>query len=218
MNIAVIGRGKTGQAVIDSLDGHDLHIFHSQHPATEDALASVDIAIVFVNASTMDKLLPILIAAKCPVVCGTTGFQWPSDLSERVKAPWVLAHNFSLSMTILEKCLHELGKLNTLLPNAHFQIDETHHLDKKDAPSGTAIHWKDWLGVETKTLSHRLADSTGSHELSISTDFEKVTLRHDALDRRLFAQGAVWAAEQLLAHPSLPNQVLNLSNLMELTR
>ena len=203
LNAAIIGRGKTGSSVIQALDSAEINqIYHSQYPPTVSSLNQASVAIVFVNHQALAQLMPVLLEARLPVVCGTTGYDYGEQLHQQLIArhtPWVVASNFSVMMSVLRYCLQMLGQFRNLVPEAHYHIHETHHQHKQDAPSGTALRWRQWLGVpETPISSDRIGDEFGRHELNIHTDVEQVTLQHQARDRKLFARGAIWAAREIM--------------------
>ncbi|WP_116964607.1 dihydrodipicolinate reductase C-terminal domain-containing protein [Fastidiosibacter lacustris] len=199
MKVAVIGKGKTGQAVIDLLKDNEISdIFDSQNLVTVEKLNKADVAIVFVNAVALRSILPILLQSKVMVVCGSTGFDYTDEIIDSVNQnaqTWVVANNFSLSMVLIKQMLSTLGNLQNLVTNTSFALLETHHIEKLDAPSGTAISWQKWLSVDNCPIeSIRKEDVKGEHRLVVSNPYEKIELKHTAHDRRLFAQGAIWAA------------------------
>ncbi|MFZ9035879.1 MAG: dihydrodipicolinate reductase C-terminal domain-containing protein [Francisellaceae bacterium] len=208
MKVAVIGKGKTGQAVINTLTHHRIEtIYDSQTPLSAYSLNKADAAIVFIPANALSTLLPELMASSIPIICGTTGFNWDQSLIERInkrKSSWVTANNFSLSMVVIQQVLKQLAQLQRLMPGAAFSITETHHIDKVDSPSGTALSWKSWLDIENCHIeSKRLSDVKGRHDLVINNAYETIELNHQAHDRALFAQGAIWAAEFALKQPDI---------------
>ncbi|WP_119342916.1 4-hydroxy-tetrahydrodipicolinate reductase [Facilibium subflavum] len=208
MKVAVIGKGKTGSAVIELLGKDSVQaVYDSKNKVTAEKLKIADIAIVFVNATVFASILPELLQSQIPVVCGVTGFQWTGALTAQIQqnnAAWVVANNFSLSMVVIKEILAMLGRLQGLTQQSQFSLSETHHVNKVDAPSGTALSWQDWLGVENCPIeSIRKEDVKGTHQLVIHNPFETIELTHTAHDRKLFAQGAIWAARYLLEHPEL---------------
>jgi len=214
---SVIGTGKTGGAVVDLL-GDVAVPFNNENPATADALRKTDIAIIFVPGSAAADVSKTVLEAGIPAIWGTTGYRWPEDLSDRVKeakARWVLGSNFSLGMNMVRKALNILGKGSDLLADPVFHIHEVHHKDKKDAPSGTALSWQEWLGKEAHISSDRQGDVKGTHHLHIKTAMESIRLEHEAHSRSLFAEGAVWAANYLLAHPYISPGVYPFSDLFD---
>jgi 4-hydroxy-tetrahydrodipicolinate reductase len=107
-------------------------------------------------------------------------------------------------MNIVRRCLSVIGQSSSVLKNPTFRIHEIHHKHKQDAPSGTAISWEGWLGREAEITSERKGDVKGIHQLEVKTETESIWLKHEAHDRKIFAEGAVWAAEQLLSEDIKP--------------
>ncbi|MEM9242818.1 MAG: dihydrodipicolinate reductase C-terminal domain-containing protein [Pseudomonadota bacterium] len=209
MKIAIVGKGKTGQSIINCLHKEQISgIYSSQQPATASELNKADVVIVFVPASVFleTDLWSALLESQKPVVCGTTGLSWDEKRQQQIKqnnSIWIVADNFSLLMVLIHRCLKELGTAKSLIEDCRFSIEETHHLHKVDLPSGTALSWQSSLGVEPCPIqSYRKGDVKGQHTLSLETPFEKLTLVHEVHDRRLFAKGAIWAAQSLLEHQS----------------
>ncbi|TYP92727.1 4-hydroxy-tetrahydrodipicolinate reductase [Fodinibius salinus] len=208
MNIAVIGTGKTGGKVLEVLDDDQIiGPFDSSNKPTVEALAKADAAILFVPGAAADELINTLMEAGIPAAWGTTGYEWPDDLDEQLKKKdltWLQASNFSLGMNIVRRCLGVIGQSSSVLDNPSFHIHEIHHTDKQDAPSGTAISWEQWLGEEAQITSERKGDIKGIHQLNVQTETESIELKHQAHDRKIFAQGAIWATEQLVNRDIAP--------------
>jgi 4-hydroxy-tetrahydrodipicolinate reductase len=220
--IAIIGNGKTGHAVVENIPQQNIFaIFDAHNPVTAERLSGADIAIVFVNHIALETILPELIAARIPVICGTTGFNWTNEIQQAITntgQTWVVAHNFSLSMHLIRNCLQILGTAENLIDNVSFNIHEVHHVQKIDAPSGTAISWDNWLNTSNTNITYdRVEDVAGIHTLTIQTPNEEITLTHKALNRGLFAEGAIWAANQALSQNELPTGLLHFSQLIEHT-
>lgn len=199
MKVAIIGRGKTGKAVLDLLKEDEISdVFDSQNLVTVEKLNKATVAIIFVSADVLRQILPVLLQSKVSVVCGTTGFHYDDTLIQRIKQSgqtWVVANNFSLSMVLIKEMLNTLGNLQNLVTNSHFHLTETHHTQKLDAPSGTAVSWQSWLNVkECPIESIRKEDVKGEHVLRVENPYETIELKHVAHDRKLFAEGAVWSA------------------------
>lgn len=204
MKIALIGTGKTGQKLQEKgilAEGDHILPFNSQHPPTLMELKQSDVIVVFVPGTAAPHLLPLLKESQLPCVWGSTGFIWPDDLNATLiekKMSWIHSNNFSLGMSIIRKLLGELKKTMSLyssLPQLH--MVETHHLQKKDAPSGTALSWREWLGLDFSIESKREGDVVGLHELTLDTGREIIALKHEAKDRGIFAEGAYLAAKVL---------------------
>lgn len=198
---AVIGTGKTGGKVVEILDDEQVvGPFNSSQKPTADALKQADAAILFVPGAAVEDLVEPLITSGIPAAWGTTGYEWPEDLDKRLRIQgikWLHAANFSLGMSIVRRCLKVIGQSSPVLTDPSFHIHEIHHIHKQDAPSGTALSWQEWLGREAEISSERKGDVKGIHRLEVKTETESIRLEHQAHDRKIFAQGAVWAAEQL---------------------
>ncbi|MEX0994563.1 MAG: dihydrodipicolinate reductase C-terminal domain-containing protein, partial [Balneolaceae bacterium] len=161
----------------------------------------------FIPADGADEVVQIVLDSGIDALWATTGYSWPEDLPERIKvagARWISASNFSLGMNLMRRCLELIGKGSHLLKNPEYHIHEVHHVDKKDAPSGTALSWRKWLGKEEATISSsREGDVKGIHSLHVKTAFESLHLKHEAHDRAVFAEGAIWAARYLYDHQEI---------------
>lgn len=214
---SVIGTGKTGGAVLEFL-GDAAVPYNSEKPATAEGLMETDIAIIFVPGSAANEVSRTVLDAGIPAIWGTTGYEWPENLSEQVKSAnsrWVIGSNFSLGMNLVRKALNILGKGSNLLVNPAFHIHEVHHVHKQDAPSGTALSWQEWLGKDSHISSDRQGDVRGMHNLHIKTPMESIRLEHEAHSRSLFAEGAVWAANYLLSHPYISPGIYPFSDLFD---
>ena len=202
MKFAVIGTGKTGGKLLNILkEDQVIGPFDSSRQPTAEELKQADAAILFVPASAAELLLQPLISSGIPAAWATTGYDWPENLEDRLREKnikWVKASNFSLGMSIARRCLEVIGGSSSVLTNPSFHIHEVHHVHKQDAPSGTALSWEDWLGQKAKITSERKGDIKGIHKLEVRTETESIGLSHRAHDRKIFAEGAIWAAEQLV--------------------
>lgn len=210
MKIAVIGTGKTGGKVVELLGDECSETFDNHNPPTVEKLKQSDAVIIFVPGDAVPEIIDDVLEAGIPAAWGSTGYDWPADLDEQVKAKntkWVLASNFSLGMNVIRKSIQAISKASDILKDPEFHIHEVHHVHKKDAPSGTALSWKEWLDKEAEVTSAREGDVKGIHELTVKTATEEITLKHKALDRALFAEGAIWAAKQLVENPDIETGV-----------
>lgn len=219
MKISVIGTGKTGSKVIEMLGNNLAYAFDENNSPTLEKLRESDAVIIFVPGDAVSDIFDIVLESGIPAAWGSTGYKWPGDLNEKVRVAntkWVLATNFSLGMNIIRNAIRLLSSGSNILNNPSFKIHEIHHVHKKDAPSGTALSWKEWLDKEAEITSEREGDVYGIHELTVTTATEKMELRHEALDRSIFAEGAIWAAEQLIKRVSLNAGVYTFGQLFDL--
>lgn len=218
MKVAVIGTGKTGREVLGLLgDEQVVGPFDSSNKPTMDNLKSADVAVIFIPGSAVESVMEPVLASGVPAVWGSTGYDWPDDLDGRLKSndlKWLKASNFSLGMNIVRRCIEIISKGSEVLRDPEFHIHEVHHVHKKDAPSGTALSWNDWLGREAEITSERRGDVKGIHRLVMKTVYESITLKHKAHDRAVFAEGALWAAEHMVKG-TLPTGLHDIETLFD---
>jgi 4-hydroxy-tetrahydrodipicolinate reductase len=218
MNILLIGYGKMGKAIeaIALQRGHQI----AGKPDTKEELLrfnqSADMAIEFSQPEAVIENLKFCFDKKIPVVCGTTG--WLDHRKEieaycqQKEGGFFYASNFSLGVNLFFKLNEALAKL--MKPHMHYKvsIDETHHTQKKDAPSGTAITlaegiiknqplMKEWhLGTTQNPSalvinSFRIDPAPGTHVVKYQSPVDDIEIAHTAHSREGFAQGAVLVAE-----------------------
>ena len=203
MKIALLGTGRAGGKVFDVVKKPDVVIgFDGKNPPTPEKLQECDVAISFLPGPAFVSYIDLLVEAKIPAAIGSTGFEWPSDMDARLKqagVAWIKASNFALGMNLIKATIETLAKAPQLFNEYSFKIDEIHHIHKKDSPSGTALSWQEWLGYKAKISAKREGDNPGFHRLKLTTPFEDITLSHQSKDRRIFAEGALWAAKKLHA-------------------
>ncbi|MBL6990602.1 MAG: hypothetical protein ISR65_12530 [Bacteriovoracaceae bacterium] len=200
MKIALLGDGKTGSKVAEILNLNQESIFNLQNPPDLTKLKAHDIIISFLPGDAFLHLIPMLVKSKLPVVTGSTGFEWPEHLDATLKneqTAWIYASNFSLGMNLIKGMIDIIKKASLLYSDVDFKIHEIHHTKKLDAPSGTALSWQKWLDQPASISSERIGDVVGVHTLSMNSPTEKITLEHQALDRKIFAEGAIWTANKL---------------------
>jgi 4-hydroxy-tetrahydrodipicolinate reductase len=203
MKIALLGKGKTGSKVVELASAKkdiELTIFDSSNSPTRENLAGHDVILSFFTGDVFLQYIEEISASGICVVSGSTGFDWTPErisLVENSNSPWIHSNNFSLGMNIVKQMITILSKADALFENSDFTIHEIHHTKKLDAPSGTAKAWQNWLGHDAEMTYERIGDVVGTHELTLKTDNEKIFLRHEALDRKIFAEGALWACEQV---------------------
>jgi 4-hydroxy-tetrahydrodipicolinate reductase len=199
MKIALLGKGKTGSKVIELLK-HEVEIFDTKNPPSLEKLIKNDVIISFLPGEAFTELIPMLLETKKPVVTGSTGFKWPNDFEQTLqekRLAWIHATNFSLGVVVLKQLIEKLHQIDHLFPKKQFSIHEVHHTKKLDAPSGTALSMKEWLNNSCEITSERTGDVVGLHTLTLDTPGEIIRLEHEAKDRTLFAEGALWAARYI---------------------
>lgn len=222
MQIALIGYGKMGKAIEGLLleCGHSVHSKYSSSQApTLESLKGADVAIEFSSPSTAVENVAICFSANVPVVVGTTGWY---DQIENVKTLQIkqnagvfVASNFSIGVHIFQHVNAQLAKLMNHFSEYVPSIHEIHHLQKLDAPSGTAIttadvmlkelnKYSNWTvnhpvaASEVSISSARFPDVKGTHEIKYTSEIDTIELRHEAHSRKGFALGAIKAAEWMI--------------------
>jgi 4-hydroxy-tetrahydrodipicolinate reductase len=212
--IGIIGDGKMGQAIrqLAVEKGWKVTAFVGERESaggrgiTSAGLGSPQVAVEFTQPDAAAANVVACLRAGVPVVVGTTG--WYDSLPEvtrvaaesRTSLLW--SPNFSLGVSVLIELARYAGTLMRTLEDFDAHIIETHHTRKKDAPSGTAIAIakaaSDALERPIPTTSVRTGSVPGTHELIFDGTFEQLSLTHEARDRRVFAEGALKAADWLI--------------------
>lgn len=209
----VLGQGKTGKLVAEvaAERGHGVHVLDEMENQGAGALtppfvAGFDVIIDFTTPEAVVQNMRACLATGAKMVVGTTG--WYASLAdmrglaERKQAGLLYGTNFSIGVQVMLRLAEQMG---ATLANAgyKFSIVETHHVSKKDAPSGTALSIAEMVdrGAGAKVAvpieSLREGDAKGTHTLEATSDADKIILTHEAFSRRGFAEGAVRAAEWL---------------------
>ncbi|MCB0482587.1 MAG: 4-hydroxy-tetrahydrodipicolinate reductase [Flavobacteriales bacterium] len=222
MRVALIGYGKMGK-VIESIlleRGHQvtLKITRENSNYTSEELKSSDVAIEFSVPEAAAGNIRKCFEAHVPVVVGTTAwYAHFDDLTKECKrknGALFYASNFSLGVNIFFEVNKKLAAIMNQFPGYNVDIDEIHHTQKLDAPSGTAIttaevilkeldrknNWS--LNSENspsdlKITAQRIPDVPGTHIVKYESDIDVLTFEHQAKSRKGFALGAVLAAEFL---------------------
>lgn len=201
MKLALIGKGKTGGKVLDLIAGEiEVTIFDRTNRPTYEKLLSCDVILSFLPGDAFLELIPVLLETKKPVVTGSTGFQWPENFSRTLQEKnltWIFATNFSIGVVVLKQLIERLNKVSHLFSEKSLSIHEVHHTKKLDAPSGTALSMKEWLKGDCVVTSAREGDVVGLHTLTLETPSEIIRLEHEAKNRTLFAEGALWATKMI---------------------
>ena len=212
--IAVIGDGKMGRTIAQMIQERGwtvcamLDSAHNQKGKgiTRRALGDPDVAIEFTKPDAAVDNILACIEAQVPVVVGTTG--WLDSLpmiteqANAANAGLLWAANFAVGVNLFIELTRKAGELMGLAPEFAGALIETHHSAKKDAPSGTALAivnaMEKGLGARIPVTSVRTGSVPGTHEVIFDSTYEQMTLRHEARDRRVFADGALRAAQWLI--------------------
>ena len=221
MKIALIGYGKMGKEIEKiALERNHEVIFkfdvNNKDEFTVDNLKKVDVAIEFTQPESAYGNYMKCFEANIPVVSGTTG--WLDNLPdvkiqcEQNGQTFFYASNFSIGVNLFFKLNKQLANLMNNIEGYDVYISETHHTEKKDAPSGTAItiaedlianfnKKQSWVkenavnNTELAIRSFREGKVPGIHTVKYESDVDYIEISHSAKSRKGFALGAVLAAE-----------------------
>jgi len=223
MKIAIIGYGKMGVAIekIAIERGHEVVLkinLDNMHEFTIENLKKCDVAIEFTEPSSVITNIYKCFEANLPVVVGTTG--WYNKFDEIKSAclttnnTLLHATNYSLGVNLFFELNKKLAQLMNNYSNYNVMMEEIHHTEKKDAPSGTAITLAEgiienldrknkWVNNQTfeenvlSIISKRINDVPGTHEICYQSAEDDITITHTAYNRNGFALGAVIGAEYI---------------------
>jgi 4-hydroxy-tetrahydrodipicolinate reductase len=217
MKILLIGYGKMGKAIelIAKNRGHEItgHFDVTDNPPFPPS----DVAIEFTQREAAVGNIKQCVAQGIPVVCGTTGwmdhFEEVAEFCKKNNAAFFYSSNYSLGVNIFFKLNEFLAKMMNAYPQYDVTIDETHHTEKKDSPSGTAItlangiirnltRKKEWAknpNPETLVInSFRKDPAPGTHVIRYHSEIDDLEIVHTAHSREGFAVGAVLVAEWIV--------------------
>jgi 4-hydroxy-tetrahydrodipicolinate reductase len=223
MKIAIIGYGRMGREIekIALEKGHKIAVCIDSPEAWNknlELLKEADVAIEFSTAGSAAENILNCFNISVPVVSGTTGWldqaEEVRNVCEQKNQSFLYAPNFSIGVNIFFELNKYLARLMDQLHGYDVSIQETHHVNKADAPSGTAIKLADDIVKETASkkrwintskpgsdeigiTSIREGNVTGSHTVTYESAFDKIEIVHNAKSRQVFAAGAVMAAEWL---------------------
>lgn len=218
MKIALLGYGKMGKVIerIALERGHTI-VLKKTSKDTFEGLEQADIAIDFsVPSSAVDHITKCL-NTNIPVISGTTG--WLEDYEKVValcnekNGSFIYGSNFSLGVNIFFELNEYLSKMMHNLKQYNVSMEEIHHTQKLDAPSGTAISlangiikntdFTNWTLEEPKNNeihieAKRIENVPGTHSVFYDSEVDQIEIKHTAHSREGFALGAVIAAEWLV--------------------
>ncbi|MEO5675288.1 MAG: 4-hydroxy-tetrahydrodipicolinate reductase [Chitinophagales bacterium] len=221
MKIAILGYGKMGKMVESVIARDGIHEVCMKTNSSirndfQTSLKNADAAIDFTSPAIVMHHLTACLQAGIPLIIGTTG--WHDEL-EKIKllckeknGAVIYASNFSIGVNIFFGVNHKLAQMMKYRKEYEPRITEIHHVQKKDAPSGTAItlandilkysaaktqlvNKESGRSDELIVLSRREGTVTGLHEVEFTSAIDRITITHEAFSREGFARGAILAAE-----------------------
>ncbi len=232
MKIALIGYGKMGKTIenIAILRGHEIMLrLDVNNPEDFDKLSEADVAIEFTRPESAVGNLEKCIAAGVPVVCGTTGWlKHFDDIAAKTKeknSAFFYASNYSIGVNIFFEINKRLAEMMNTQTQYDVKMEEIHHTQKLDAPSGTAItlaegifqnigRKNNWVCATENSpntpkgagegsnhdiviTAKRIDPAPGTHTVTYDSPIDTIEITHTAHSREGFATGAVLAAEWL---------------------
>ncbi|ROI13775.1 4-hydroxy-tetrahydrodipicolinate reductase [Epilithonimonas hominis] len=218
MKIALVGYGKMGK-IIDEISlsrGHEV-VARLKETPNRESLKDADVVIEFSNPEAAFENIKVCLENKIPVICGTTGWLDKKPEIERIaveqNSAFLYGSNFSLGVNLFFAINEKLAKLMNNVDEYQCQLEEIHHIHKKDAPSGTAISiaegiienskYEAWKLDETKDkelgiFAIREDEVPGTHSVFYRSEVDEIEIKHTAFNRNGFALGAVIAAEWIV--------------------
>lgn len=223
MKIALVGYGKMGKEIekIALERGHEISVkITSDNPLSTENTNDTDVAIDFSTPQVVLDNIHFLLDHKIPSVIGTTGWNdhlgKVKELSKKQGVGLIHASNFSLGVNLFFKLNEQLAKLMSSYEDYSVSMEEIHHTEKLDAPSGTAItlaegiiqnhpnvaNWycpqgekseADQPAIQIDAIREK--DVKGTHTVTYSSAIDSIRIEHEAHNRKGFALGAVIAAE-----------------------
>jgi len=225
MILGIVGYGKMGKEVerLALEKGHSIG-FIAKGP--EDKWGEADVVIEFSNPKNCQANFNRAFDLNLPIVTGTTG--WYDDMEslkrtvENHQYSFLWASNFSIGVNLFFQLNKKLAEMMNGYKDYDCQIDEIHHLEKLDSPSGTGItlatdviskldDYSQWINSEKyepgslPIVSHREKHVPGTHVVSYQNDIDGIEIKHVAKNRKGFALGAIFAAEWILGRKGFFN-------------
>jgi 4-hydroxy-tetrahydrodipicolinate reductase len=224
MNIAIIGYGKMGKTIeqLASSKGHEIGLVIDHDTTSElnfQNLQKIDVAIEFSRPESAFNNIQKCLQSNVPVISGTTG--WLDKMEEikklcnELKGAFFYASNFSVGVNVFFEINRQLAKMMNHFPDYDISMEEIHHTQKLDAPSGTAItlansilsnidrknSWVNEVSKEENKLaiiSKRIVEVPGTHSIYYESPIDTIEIKHTAHSRAGFALGAISAAEWII--------------------
>lgn len=224
MKIAIIGYGKMGKEIekVALERGHEVVLkisSENKNDFTFDNLKKADVAIEFTNPDLAVNNINVCLDSDTPIVVGTTGWYDKFDevRSSVVQNDGSLLHatNCSIGVNLFFRLNKSLAQMMSKYNNDYeVKLEETHHTQKLDAPSGTAITLAEgiidnnddkdlWVKGDAHShnqlsvVSHRVENVPGTHQINYTSKIDDIEIKHTAHNRKGFAMGAVIAAEYI---------------------
>jgi 4-hydroxy-tetrahydrodipicolinate reductase len=218
MKLSIIGYGKMGKAIHRLAPQYafsDFVIIDNEEDwlNKQNDFRNCDVAIEFSTPETVLANLSKCFELQIPVISGTTGWNNKREdflkLWQNSSISFIYGANFSIGANIFFKLNTWLAQQMKSQPQYAVSIEETHHVHKKDAPSGTALTIERGILSQFDNqqnipiISHREGEIIGEHLVNYQSAEDQIQIKHNALNRDIFAHGALKAAAWLEKHPGI---------------
>lgn len=222
IKLAIVGYGKMGKMIESLAPETDFKItgkYDVINPVKDHLKNETDVAIEFSTPGSVMDNIELLASKGINIVCGTTGWYNKAgevkEIISKYNTGFIYASNFSVGVNIFFNAVKDLAKLINNYRQYEISIIETHHTQKLDKPSGTAIRAAEYLleninhkdkfvndsntpkPDELNIVSIREENVVGIHEVKLESEADIITLKHSAKSRRGFAEGALMAAKYI---------------------
>lgn len=224
MKIAIIGYGKMGKTIerLAEAQGDEIVLIINRENTTDlnaINLAKADVAIEFSEPASAFENIKICLQNNIPIIIGTTAWlerlEEAKQLCQEQNGAFLYASNFSIGVNVFFQLNQQLAAMMQSLTYYDVRMEEIHHTEKKDAPSGTAItlaesvldqidrkeKWVNKESVENNELSivsKRIPNVPGTHLVSYQSLIDSIEIKHTAHSREGFAAGALLAARWII--------------------
>lgn len=222
IKLAIVGYGKMGKEIEKLIDNKLFTLtgkYDIDHTAQEHLTDIPDAAIEFSTPKTVLNNIEFLSSRGINIVCGTTGWydkiETVKSIIEKYNTGFIYGSNFSIGVNIFFEFVKNASELINKYKQYDVSVEETHHTQKLDKPSGTAIRIAEYLikGIDRKVkftndsetcnvdeiniVSRRIENVVGNHKVFFESKGDTITIEHNAKSRRGFAEGALLAAKYI---------------------
>lgn len=222
INLAIVGYGKMGKMIESIAPGNEFNIsgiYDVINPVKEHLKEKTEVAIEFSTPASVIENVEYLSSRGIDIVCGTTGWYNKAnivkDIIKKNGTGFIYASNFSVGVNIFFQIVKYAASVIDKYEQYDINLTETHHTQKLDEPSGTAIRTAEYIlenikrkdkfvndivnaaENEINIFSKRIENVVGRHEVEFASESDSISLIHNANSRRGFAEGALLAAKYI---------------------
>lgn len=220
INLALVGYGKMGKMIESVVNPNEFILtgtYDVINPVKEHLKDKADVAIEFTTPATVIENIEFLSSKGINIVCGTTGWYDKADEVKKIieanGTGFIYASNFSVGVNLFFQIVKQSAALMNKYKQYGVMLEETHHTQKLDKPSGTGIRTAEYVMAsfkgknkivsdvenpkdnELNIVSKRIADVVGNHKVIFESAADSITIEHNANSRQGFAEGALLAAK-----------------------